>query len=381
MEPELKKSNKKTIIIIVAIVAAIAIAVGVGVIVYSDNPSKRLQVQLDLGARYLSELDYEQAIAAYEAAIEIDPKSAEAYRGLITAFGEQGDYEAVADSYARAAVGMDATEMTVLSSALDRMISDHVDALISEGRTEEALRVLEMIKEVSDSPAIREKEQQVKDVEEEPGTPPLPEEYRTIVKAILDLRYLDYYGIPIREWTRADMDAFITSNNLEEDNTFVSLGLATGYRYIPAGMPYPDGHFFPCVDKGTYMWWLSHMHHAVTADKWKQNTVAYLAIPSEDVYKEFGFFSGKLGVDRFGVLAPFEQFFEENNGTRFYQELQGGNGSYRVDERCEIKWRLEGEFIAIEMYDEDGECWLKMHTSSEGYQTWTIMCIRETGTD
>ena len=44
------------------------------------------QEQYDLGIRYLSEGNYEEAIIAFTAAIEIDPGQAEAYGGLADAY-------------------------------------------------------------------------------------------------------------------------------------------------------------------------------------------------------------------------------------------------------------------------------------------------------
>ena len=41
------------------------------------------QEQYDLGVRYLSEGNYEEAIIAFTAAIEIDPNKAEAYLSLV----------------------------------------------------------------------------------------------------------------------------------------------------------------------------------------------------------------------------------------------------------------------------------------------------------
>ncbi len=52
------------------------------------------QEEYDLGVRYLSEGDYEQAIIAFTAAIEIDPKRAEAYLGLSDAYTGAGDPDA-----------------------------------------------------------------------------------------------------------------------------------------------------------------------------------------------------------------------------------------------------------------------------------------------
>jgi len=49
------------------------------------------QEQYDLGVRYLSDGNYEEAIIAFTAAIKIDSKRAEAYLGLSDAYTEQGD--------------------------------------------------------------------------------------------------------------------------------------------------------------------------------------------------------------------------------------------------------------------------------------------------
>lgn len=51
----------------------------------------QLQEQLDLGQRYLQELNYTEAIAAFTKAIEIDPRRAEAYAGRADAY--MGLYE------------------------------------------------------------------------------------------------------------------------------------------------------------------------------------------------------------------------------------------------------------------------------------------------
>ena len=52
------------------------------------------QTKYDLGVRYLSEGNYQEAILAFEAAIEIDPKNADAYRKLAEAYEQTGDENA-----------------------------------------------------------------------------------------------------------------------------------------------------------------------------------------------------------------------------------------------------------------------------------------------
>ena len=55
------------------------------------------QEQYDLGIRYLSEGNYEEAIIAFTAAIEIDPKRGDAYTGLADVYIAQGDIAAAID--------------------------------------------------------------------------------------------------------------------------------------------------------------------------------------------------------------------------------------------------------------------------------------------
>ena len=59
----------------------------------SKSQEEQWQEQYDLGVRYLSEGNYEEAIIAFTAAIEIDPKRAEAYVGRGDAYIGSGETE------------------------------------------------------------------------------------------------------------------------------------------------------------------------------------------------------------------------------------------------------------------------------------------------
>ncbi len=76
------------------------------------------QEQYDLGVRYLSEGNYEEAIIAFSAAIEIDPKRPEAYIGLADACIGVGDYAKASEAIAQgqAACGDD--------EAFDRILNN-----------------------------------------------------------------------------------------------------------------------------------------------------------------------------------------------------------------------------------------------------------------
>lgn len=88
------KKNHKWIIPIVALFVILFVALIIFFYkINSNGKDNRLQEQLDLGAKYLSELDYAQAIVAYDTAIQIDPMSMDAYLGLASVYEAQGEYE------------------------------------------------------------------------------------------------------------------------------------------------------------------------------------------------------------------------------------------------------------------------------------------------
>lgn len=84
--------NKKTWIIIGVVVILLAV-LGVGGFVLSRSSVDRGGDMLQLGQRYLDELNYEQAVVCYTAYLEIDPKSVKAYLGLAEAYIGLGQYE------------------------------------------------------------------------------------------------------------------------------------------------------------------------------------------------------------------------------------------------------------------------------------------------
>jgi len=95
-EEKTSKPNKKLLIIIVAIIA-IALVAALALFVPKSAEAKKLEEYLDLGDKYLNELDYEQAIANYLAVIEIDPKNVDAYLGLADAYIALGEYDKAED--------------------------------------------------------------------------------------------------------------------------------------------------------------------------------------------------------------------------------------------------------------------------------------------
>ena len=76
------------------------------------------QEQYDLGIRYLSEGNYEEAIIAFTAAIEIDPKQADTYAKVAEAYQAMGDLDA---AIAILEQGFNATSDTSLREYLEQL--------------------------------------------------------------------------------------------------------------------------------------------------------------------------------------------------------------------------------------------------------------------
>ena len=78
---------------VAVVVIVIALLITALMLLPKAGTAKKVSKQLSLGAKYLSELEYEQAIAAYELAIEIDPKCVDAYLELADIYSELGEYD------------------------------------------------------------------------------------------------------------------------------------------------------------------------------------------------------------------------------------------------------------------------------------------------
>ncbi len=83
----------------------------------------RWQEQYDLGVRYLSDGEYEEAIIAFNAAIEIDPMQADAYLNLANAYIGMNDFDAAREILER---GYELTQSKVLKAKLEELDSGNI---------------------------------------------------------------------------------------------------------------------------------------------------------------------------------------------------------------------------------------------------------------
>ena len=136
----------------------LTIVLALGMCACGQSAKAEWQEQYDLGIRYLSEGRYEEAIIAFTAAIEIDPKRPEGYTGRGDAYALSGDTEenlsaALADYEAALAL-----DMTIVDAWLGL-----ADVYIRQGKVDKAMEVLqEALGEIEDE-RIKEKMEQLND--------------------------------------------------------------------------------------------------------------------------------------------------------------------------------------------------------------------------
>lgn len=82
--------NKK--IGIIALVIIIALILAIIIIAIISGNDRRIKKQLDLGQKYLSEMNYEEAIVSFTRVLEIDPMCTDAYLGLTDAYVGINDF-------------------------------------------------------------------------------------------------------------------------------------------------------------------------------------------------------------------------------------------------------------------------------------------------
>ena len=129
-----------------------------------QSQESRWQEQYDLGMRYLSQGNYQEAVIAFTAAIEIDPKRAEALIGRGDAYvllGETEDNLSAALADYQAALELDET---LVSAWLGL-----ADVYVLQGEYDRALEILqEALEKTGQDPDIQD---QLNRLEEETGSP------------------------------------------------------------------------------------------------------------------------------------------------------------------------------------------------------------------
>ncbi len=140
------EAKSKRIRIIVALVAVLVIAISIGIVVFSNSPEKSLKKQLDLGQKYLSELNYEQAVAAFKEALSIEPNNEQARESLVNAYLMWAE-DKVANNDIEGAIAILTEAYELLA---DERIKDRLDELSAGSAGKELVNYLEICDKVAE---------------------------------------------------------------------------------------------------------------------------------------------------------------------------------------------------------------------------------------
>lgn len=104
-----KKRGKLVAMLCAGLVVLAGLGTGAWFLFFSGGESSQpLEEALSLGERYMEELDYGNAVEAYNEAIRIDPKNKQAYLGLAQAYSGSGEYDQAEVAY-RELLNLDAS--------------------------------------------------------------------------------------------------------------------------------------------------------------------------------------------------------------------------------------------------------------------------------
>ena len=77
--------------------AAVIVAAAGSTLIYHNLPQTKVEKQLTLAAKYMTEMNYLEAQEAYTEALSIDEGSVRAYRGLADDYAAQGQLDEAAE--------------------------------------------------------------------------------------------------------------------------------------------------------------------------------------------------------------------------------------------------------------------------------------------
>lgn len=111
----------------IAILAVVMAVAGIGIYAY-NTPANRLNRLLDLGEKYLSEMNYEQAAVVFQDALEIEPSCLQAYAGGIEAYKGLDDTASLQIFYQNAVDTMTSMDNDTFNENMELAINIFIQA-------------------------------------------------------------------------------------------------------------------------------------------------------------------------------------------------------------------------------------------------------------
>ena len=311
---EIKKKKKWLVPVIISSAAVIfgaILAIGF-IFTIVAKPKIKVQKQLNLGDKYITEMDYENAVLAYQEAIRIDPKNEAAYLGLADAYINLSD-ECLQNGDTDGATKYLKLAAKEAKAGFDNTDSDEIADKIEEIEDKKAEIESDENEEIDDADKKEEEQSEIKEddkeaeVKEEPFA---PVELSSLPAG------LEHFISPL-QWS-ADFDCeneqnmknFITWN-FGNPNTLIDFSLYSDHLYVPSyEQMEKDSNFY--IQANINDWQGIYMYDAAGMD-WILKNIYNVSdsmlkdLKTQDYYETLNDFNGKA-----------------------YKELSYENGKYHV---------------------------------------------------
>ena len=157
MTETVKKKNG--FLIFSGVLLGISLIIGAMAVILASSPRTQGVRSLNLGNRYLSDMDYEAAIASYREVLEIDERNEEALRGLMQAAYSSDDMDLLREALdAYQDSGISDPDMDRMSDNLNELLRnaglEEAASLIDKGKYEKALDLIEDLSDGSQEDII-----------------------------------------------------------------------------------------------------------------------------------------------------------------------------------------------------------------------------------
>lgn len=149
--------KSKKVMIAFTIIVLVVITIVTSAAVLSAGDEKKIKDKLELGEKYLTEMQYEEAIVVFEEVIAIEPRCMEAYIGLADAYLGLEKPDKAIESLERGITVVKQTkeEKGKIIDKSDELYIKEAKILIDLGKPEEAIEKLEEGYEITGSEQIK----------------------------------------------------------------------------------------------------------------------------------------------------------------------------------------------------------------------------------
>ena len=345
MEETVVKKKKPWLVPV--IIGAIAGAVLIFVLVLSIvlflhalSPEQRLKKRLKAGEKYMTELDYEQAMLAYQSAIMIDPNSVDAFAGYTSAV------MCLADQYLLE--GNQEAAVTVLKEAIQEIDEYYQRYKRQElGEMENLLK--DRLAQIGKANVIAEAGSE--SVEEEPedftsvDVDELPEGLNAFLE---NMFWIGMYDCEDEEKLK-DQITWIFGNPY----TLVDFSLYSDHAYFPPYDQVKDNPNYFRPDQGENAWTGTYIYDADGVD-WILKNIYHVSDSMLGAIKNPGYYKT--------MENPYEQ------GT-FYKQLLYYDGKYEV--HSQEGWGGPGVYFELVSAEKAGDLYHIYYKEIPAYDGYT----------